>query len=175
MCFKNLLSFQRDFRFPRQLCVVLSCQETDTICMCIFDCTCFLHFAALKAIFSGMQEYQYCEYICISFRFSFLLFLNIYFVVCQVFIAERTFLQLRQGETALQLRCSGFSLRWLLSLLNTGSRPHGLLELRHVGSGTVAPGSRAQAQWLGPKGLVAPRCVGSSQRRKQTSVSCLAW
>lgn len=44
--------------------------------------------------------------------------------------------------------------------LNTGSRQRGLLELRHVGSGTVASGSPAQAEWLGPKGFSCSEVCG---------------
>ena len=51
------------------------------------------------------------------------------------------------------LPCVGFSLRWLLLVQSTGSR--------------------AQAQWLWPTGLVVPRHVRSSQTRAGTRVPCI--
>ena len=64
------------------------------------------------------------------------------------------------------LRYLGVSLQWLLLLLNTGSRVHGLQQL-------WLAGSRAQAQQLWLRGLVAVQHVGSSQIRDQTPVSCI--
>ena len=63
------------------------------------------------------------------------------------------------------LQCTGFSLRWLLLLQSTGSRP--------TGSVVMAHGSRAQAQKLWRMGLVAPRNVGSSRTRAWTHVPCI--
>ena len=59
------------------------------------------------------------------------------------------------------LRCTGFSLRWLLLLRSTGSR--------HTGFSRC--GSRAQLLWR--MGLVAPRHVGSSRTRARTRVPCI--
>ena len=59
----------------------------------------------------------------------------------------------------------GVSLRWLLLLLNTGCRAPGLQQL-------WLTGSRAQAQQLWLRGLVALQHVGSSQIRNQTPVTC---
>ena len=56
------------------------------------------------------------------------------------------------------LRCTGFSLRWLLLLRSTGPR---------------RAGSRAQAQQLWCMDPAAPPHVGSSQTRAQTRVPCI--
>ena len=58
---------------------------------------------------------------------------------CWVFMAARAFLSL-QVRAALQLRCTGFSLWWLLLLWSTGSGAHGLQSLWPTGSVVVAPG-----------------------------------
>ena len=56
------------------------------------------------------------------------------------------------------LQGAGFSLRWFLTLLSTGSRSmRGLQHLRHAGLRAWAP--------LWHTGLVAPQCVGSPQTR----------
>ena len=62
---------------------------------------------------------------------------------------------------------AGCLLQWLLLLLATRCRVHGLQQLQ-------LPGSRAQAQYFWHTGLVAPRPVGSSQIRDQTHVSCIS-
>ena len=59
---------------------------------------------------------------------------------CCVFVTVWAFLWLRQAGAALQLRCSGPSLHWLL-LWSTGSRVSRLQQLRF-------PDSRPQAQQL---------------------------
>ena len=58
-------------------------------------------------------------------------------------------------------------LGWLLLLWRTGSRVHGLQQVRL----TV---SWAQARWLWCTGLV-PQHVGSSRIRDRTRVSCINW
>ena len=45
--------------------------------------------------------------------------------------------------------------------------------LGHVGSEVAVCSSRAQAQWLWYMDLVALQCVGSSQTRDQTHISCI--
>ena len=59
------------------------------------------------------------------------------------------------------LRCTGFSLWWLLLLRSTGSRR----------AGFSSCGSRAQQLWR--TGLVAPQHVGSSQTRDRIHVPCI--
>lgn len=53
---------------------------------------------------------------------------------------EQLFLQLWQGGATFQLWYKGFSLKWLLSLLSTGSKAHRLQELWHMGSAVGAHG-----------------------------------
>ena len=61
------------------------------------------------------------------------------------------------------LRCTGFSLRWLLLLRSTGSRC----------AGFSSCGSRAPVVVWHAAGLVAPRHVGSSRTRARTRVPCI--
>ena len=70
------------------------------------------------------------------------------------------------------MRCTGFSLRWLLLLRSTGSRCAGFSSCGSRAQQLQLAGSRAQAQQLWRTGLVAPRHVGSSRTRAQTRVSC---
>ena len=65
------------------------------------------------------------------------------------------------GCVGSSLRCTGFSLWWLLLLRNTGSR------------GAAFSSCGSQAQWLWLTGLVAPRHVGSSRTRARTRVPCI--
>ena len=59
------------------------------------------------------------------------------------------------------MRCTGFSLQWLLLLQSTGSRHKGFSNC----------GMQAQQLWC--KGLVAPRHVGFSRTRDRTCVPCI--
>ena len=89
-----------------------------------------------------------------------------YFGMCWISIAARSFLWLQRAGAALQLRCTGFSLWWLLLGQSTSSRACGL-------SRCGAPALRAQAQQLRHMGLAALCHVGSSQAGDWTCVSCL--
>ena len=71
------------------------------------------------------------------------------------------------------LRCTGFSLRWLLWLPSTGSRRAGFSSCGTWAQQLWLAGSRAQAQQLWHMGLVALWHVGSSRTRAQTRVSCI--
>ena len=73
----------------------------------------------------------------------------------------------------LQLRCVGFSLRWLLLLWSTGSRHMGFSSCGTWAQQLWLVGSRAQAQQLWRTGLVAPQHVGSSWARARTRVPCI--
>ena len=85
-------------------------------------------------------------------------FLFFFFWLCWVFVAaHRLSLVVASGGYS-SLRCTGFSLRWLLLLRSMGTR--------HVGFSSCG----AWAQWLWCMGLVAPRHVGSSWTRAQTRV-----
>ena len=71
------------------------------------------------------------------------------------------------------LRCTGFSLQWLLLLRSVGSRCAGFSSCGTQAQQLWLTGSRVQAQQLGRMGLVALRYVGSSQTRARTRVPCI--
>ena len=64
--------------------------------------------------------------------------LFIYFWLCWVFIAARAFLWLWRVRAALQSRCTGFTLQWLLLWQSMGSRH----------AGTSSHGTWAQQLWI---------------------------
>ena len=68
-----------------------------------------------------------------------------------------------------RLQCMGSSLQGLLLVHRL--QVHELQEMQH--SAAVAPGSRAQAQYLWHMGLAALRNLESSQTRDQTCVPCI--
>ena len=76
------------------------------------------------------------------------------------------FLWLWRVGATLELRCIGFSLKWLRLLPSMGSRVHGLQQLQF-------PGTRAQAQWLWHTDLGTPWHVRSSQTRDGSRVPCI--
>ena len=71
------------------------------------------------------------------------------------------------------LRCTGFSLRWLLLLRSMGSKCTGFSSCGTQAQQLWLAGSRAQAQGLWHTGLVAPPHVGSSRSRARTRVACI--
>ena len=71
------------------------------------------------------------------------------------------------------MRCTGFSLQWLLLLQSTGSRHTGFSSRGTWAQQLWHAGSRAQAQQLWCTGLVAPWHVGSSQTRARIRVPCI--
>ena len=83
----------------------------------------------------------------IYFIFINLFILFIYFWLCWVFVAARGLSLLAASGGYSSLRCAGFSLRWLLSLWSTGSRP----------AGFSSYGTQAQQLWL-----AGSRCTGFS-------------
>ena len=96
------------------------------------------------------------------YEFFFLKFiLFIYFWLRWVFVAARGLSLVAASGGYSSLRCTGFSLQWLLLLRSTGSKCAGFRSC----------GMRAQQLWL--MGLVAPRHVGSSQTRARTHVPCI--
>ena len=101
-----------------------------------------------------------------------LLILLIYFWLHWVFIAARGLSLVAGSGGYSSLRCTGFSLRWLLLLWSTGSRHAGFSSCSTQAQQLWLAGSRAQAQ-LWCTGLVAPRHVESSQTRAQTRVPCI--
>ena len=82
----------------------------------------------------------------LNFFFWCLIYLLICFWLCWVFVAAQAFLQLRWAGATPQLRCTGFSLWWLLLLQSTGSGDCGLQQLQHMGPVAGSPGTRAQAE-----------------------------
>ena len=68
------------------------------------------------------------------------------------------------------LRCTGFSLQWLLLLQSTGSRCVGSSSCGTRSQQLCLVGSRAQVQQLWHTGLAAPRHVGSFRTRARTRV-----
>ena len=71
------------------------------------------------------------------------------------------------------LRCTGFSLWWLLLFQSTGPRHAGFSSCGTWAQQLWLTGSRVQAQQLWRTGLVAPRHVGSSRTRARTRVPCI--
>ena len=90
-----------------------------------------------------------------------IIYLFIYFCLRWVFIAARGLSLVALSGGYSSLRCTSFSLWWLLLLRSTGSR--------HVGFSSC--GMRAQKLWR--TGLVAPRHVESSWSRDWTHVPCI--
>ena len=121
----------------------------------------------------NLNKYIYMLKWLYFFSFSFFYFYLFYFWLCWVFITACSLSLLAASRGYSSLRCTGFSLRWLLLWWSTGSR--------HVGFGSCGAcaqqlwlaGSRAQAQQLWHMGLVAPRHVGSSRTRAGTRVPCI--
>ena len=107
-----------------------------------------------------------------TFFFLFSLFnkfiLFIYFWLRWVFIAARGLSLVAASRGFSSLRCTGFSLQWLLLLWSTGSRHAGFTSCGTQAQQLWLVGSRVQAQQLWHTGLVAPWRVGSSQTRVRT-------
>ena len=96
--------------------------------------------------------------------------LFIYFWLHWVFTAAlRLSLVVLSGGYSL-LRCTGFSLQWLLLFRSTGSRHVSFSSYGMRAQQMWLMGSRAQAQQLWCMGLVAPRHVGSFRTRARTHV-----
>ena len=80
-----------------------------------------------------------------------------------------SFFRVTVGRGSSRLQCMGSSVQGLLSVHRL--QVHELQEMQH--SAAVAPGSRAQAQYLWHMGLAALRNLESSQTRDQTCVPCI--
>ena len=89
----------------------------------------------------------------IAFIYFYLFIFKFYFWLCWVFIAVHRLSLVAASGGCSSLPCVGFSLWWLLLLWSTGSR--------------------AWAQQLWRRGLVAPWLVGSSRTRARTRVPCI--
>ena len=105
--------------------------------------------------------------------FPFLKYLFIYFWLCWVFIAARGLSLVATSRGYSSLRCSGFSLQWLLLLWSTGSRHTGFSSCGIQVQQLWLVGSRVQAQQLWHTGPVALWHVGSSWARARTRVPCI--
>ena len=101
--------------------------------------------------------FSFCK--CPQFTYGGLFFF--FFWLCLVFIAARGLSVVAASGGYSSLRCTGFSLRWLLSLQSMGSRC----------TGFSSCGMQAQKLWL--PGLVAPWHVGSSRTWDRTRVPCI--
>ena len=112
-------------------------------------------------------------FLSILSSFFVLSYLFIYCWLCWVFVAERRLSLVAVSGGYSSLRCTGFSLRWLLLLRSTGSRRAGFSSCGTWAQQLWLTGSRVQAQQLWCTGLVAPRHVGSSQTRARAHVPCI--
>ena len=99
-------------------------------------------------------------------------YLFIYLWLCWVFVALRGLSLVVASGSYSSLRCTGFSLQWLLLLRSTSSRPAGFSSCGVRAQQLWLTGSRAQAQQLWRTGLAAPWHVGSSWTRTRTCVPC---
>ena len=124
------------------------------------------------AIRGELYKSKYRRILCSFFFFNkFILF--IYFWLHWVFFAARGLPLVAASGGYSQLRCVGFSLRWLLLLWSMGSRCVGFSSCDTWAQQLWLAGSRVQAQQLWCTSLVAPRHVGSSRTRERTRVPCI--
>ena len=98
-----------------------------------------------------------------------------FFWLCWVSVAARRLSLAVVSGAYSSLWCAGFSFRWLLLLRSTGSRRTGFRSCSTQAQWLWFAGSRAQAQQLWCKGLVAPQHVGFSRARDRTHVPCISW
>ena len=101
------------------------------------------------------------------------IYLSIYLWLRWVFVAARGLSLVAASGGYSLLRCTGFSLRWLLLLRSTGSRPAGFSSCGMQAQQLWLAGSRVQSQQLWYTSLVAPRHAGSSWARDRTHVPCI--
>ena len=88
-----------------------------------------------------------------------------YFWLCWGFVAGRGLSLVAASGGYSPLRCTGFSLRWLILLWSTGSRCTGFSSCGMWAQQLWLVGSRVQAQQVWCTGLVALQHVGSSRTR----------
>ena len=109
-------------------------------------------------------------WLCVFFFFN---FIYLFIWLRWVFVAARGLSLVAASRGYALLRCSGFSLRWLLLLRSTGSRRAGFSSCGSRAQWLWLVGSRAQPQYLWRTGLVAPRHVRYSRTRDWTRVPCI--
>ena len=117
------------------------------------------------------SRFGYASIHCNESEWNSILFFS--FWLCCVFFAARGLSLVVASRVYSSLRCTGFSLLWLLLLRSTGSRHAGFSSCSTRAQQLWLAGSRAQAQQLWHMGLVAPRHVGSSWTRARTHVPCI--
>ena len=100
-------------------------------------------------------------------------FFIFYFWLCWVFTAAHRLSPVVASRVYSSLRCTGFSLWWLLLLWSMGSRCSGFISCGTRAQQLWLAGSRAQPQQSWRTGLVAPWHVGSSWTRARTRVPCI--
>ena len=143
---------------------------------------CCLYF---KPTYISLMQLNFLIFYFLVFIFLINLFILFrYFWLPRVFVAARVLSLVAASGGYSSLRCTRFSLRWLLLLRSTGSRCAGFSscgtwaqQLQRAGSRAQLQqlwlvGSRTQAQQLWRTGLVAPRHVGPSRTRARTRVPC---
>ena len=99
--------------------------------------------------------------------------LFIYFWLCWVFVAVPGLSLVVASRGHSSMRCTGFSLWWLLLLWSIGSRHMGFSSCGVQAQQLWLMGCRAQAQELWRTGLVALQHVRSSRTRPWTRVPCI--
>ena len=102
-----------------------------------------------------------------------LFILFVYYWLHQVSVAARGLsLVVTSGEYS-SLWCVGFSLWWLLFVVEHGFQAHGLQYLWHTGSVLVARRVQSTGSAVVAHGLSCSTHAGSSQTRDQTRVPCI--
>ena len=136
-------------------------------------------------LFTGDIEGQHTETLlagslakalcCILVFFSFLTCVCLFYLwLCWVFVAAWGLsLAVASGGYS-ALRCSGFSLLWLLSLWSLGPRVRRLQWLQHVGSAVSAQGLQSIGSLAVAHGLSCPAACGifSDQGSNQCPLHC---
>ena len=92
-----------------------------------------------------------------TWALGFVFFILIYFWLCWVFVAARGLSLVVVSGVYSWLRCTGFSLWWLLLLQSTGSRACRFQQLWHMGSVVVTRGLQSTGSVV-----VAHRLSGSA-------------
>ena len=105
----------------------------------------------------------------IYFQTLFLKFVLFMFGCARSLLLWAGFLQLQRAV----VRCTGFSLQWLLLFPGACSRPSGFSSCSTQAQQMQLWGSRAWAQQLWYMDLVAPLHAESSQNRDRTCVPCI--
>ena len=106
-----------------------------------------------------------CSLLYPLFIYLFIYLFILFFWLCWVFVAVCRLSLVEASGGYSSLRCTGFSLRWLLLLRSMGSR--------HTGFSSDSWALERRLSSCGSRALVTPRHVGSSQTRARTRVPCI--